>query len=150
VLTLDPILAELIAQPMSPAAQAVVNDIISRAERDIRVAVPRAVACEMQHIGSSREIELENAGVLLSYLDGSRRLITTASIYARLIRLAIESHPLDGPSVRVRRPSTRYQRRRREPTLAELEGLRKGNERRKREAEARRARKRSLQKPAST
>jgi hypothetical protein len=124
---------------MSPAARAIVNDIVGRAERDVRVAVPRAVAQEMQHIGPSRQIELENEGELTTYLDGSRRLVLITPIYARLIRLALASHPLDGPSVRVRQPSTRYQRRRREPTPREIEGLKKGNERRKREAEARRA-----------
>jgi hypothetical protein len=139
MITLDPLLVELIAQPMSPAAAAIVADIKARAEREVCVAVPRQVSQEMQHIGPSRQIELENAGELRSYLDGSRRLVTTASIYARLIRRAIESHPVDGPPARVRRPSTRYQRHRRQPTPQELEGLKRGNERRKREAEARRA-----------
>ena len=52
-----PILAELIARPMSPAAAAIAADIVARAERDVRVAVPRAVAQEMQHIGLSRQID---------------------------------------------------------------------------------------------
>ena len=81
---------------MSPAARAIVNDIVGRAERDVRVAVPRAVAQEMQHIGPSRQIELENEGELTTYLDGSRRLVLITPIYARLIRLALASHPLDG------------------------------------------------------
>jgi hypothetical protein len=138
MITLDPLLTALIARPMSSAAAAIVADIRARAEHEVRVAVPRQVSQEMQHIGPSRQIELENAGELRSYLDGSRRLVTTASIYARLIRRAIESHPLEGPPAKVRQPSTRYQRQRRQPSEAELTGLRLGNERRKREAAARR------------
>jgi hypothetical protein len=139
MITLDPLLAALITRPMSAAAAAIVADIRARAEHEVRVAVPRQVSQEMQHIGPSRQIELENAGELRSYLDGSRRLVTTASIYARLIRRAIESHPLEGPPAKVRQPSTRYRRQRRQPTEAELAGLRLGNERRKRAAAARKS-----------
>jgi hypothetical protein len=140
---LNPILADLVARPMSPAARAAVNDIVSRAERDNRVAVPRAVSQEMQHIGSSRQIELENEGKLTTYLDGSRRLVLVTSIYARLIKLVLESYPLDKPAKRVRRPTTRFTRKRRPPTPAELEGLQRGNAKRAEEARARREAKQS-------
>jgi hypothetical protein len=139
-----PILAELIARPMSATAAAIVGDLKARAERDVRVAVPRAVAQEMQHIGLSRQIELENEGELTTYLDGSRRLVLVTSIYARLIRLALESYPLDEPAKRVRQPANRFSRKPRTPTPQELEGLRKGNEKRCREAAERRAAARDL------
>jgi hypothetical protein len=135
---LDPAIIDLVARPMSPAARAVVNDIVGRAERDVRVAVPRAVSQEMQHIGASRQIELENEGELTTYLDGSRRLVLVTSIYARLVKLVLESHPLDRPAKRVRRPTSVFVRQRRKPTEAELRGLAKGNAKRAAEARARR------------
>jgi hypothetical protein len=69
-------------------------------------------------------------------------MVTVTSIYRRLIKLAIASHPVDGPSVKVREPAARFVRRPKAPrarTEAELAGLRKGNARRHVEAEARRS-----------
>lgn len=73
---------------------------------------------------------------------GSKRVITAESFYEHLIASAITSHPLDGPERKVRQPLTRY-RTRRKPTQQELEGLRRGNERRAEDTRKRKANKAS-------
>ena len=88
--------------------------------------------------GATRQQSLEESGVLVSYADGSIRRITTRSIARRQIALAILSHPIDGPTLKIRQPSARFKPRRREPTPQELEGLRRGNAKRAEEARKRR------------
>ena len=80
--------------------------------------------------GLTRQLAIEAAGEVQTYLDGGKRLVTADSIAIRMIALALSSHPADGPKLKVRQPPGRFQKRRREPTAAELEGLRKGNEQR--------------------
>ena len=60
------------------------------------------------------------------------------SLYDHLIELAIATHPTGQPPKKARQPSQRFVGRRRSPTPQELEGLKKGNEKRRLEAEARR------------
>jgi hypothetical protein len=124
---------------LSKTAAAIVADIRERQARDPRVMVSRKVSQEMLGIGPSRQIELEAEGVLHSYLDGSGRRVLVSSIYARMIAQAIASHLLNGPPARFRQPSKRFSHKPRPRTESELEGLRKGNERRREEARARRA-----------
>jgi hypothetical protein len=130
------------SEGVSQAAAAIIGPLYERAANDPRIGVSRRVSCEMQGIGMSQHILLERRGELHSYLDGAARRITTASIYARLTRLAIASNPVDGARVTVRHPPTQWrssERPKRRPTPAELDGLRRGNERRHREALARKA-----------
>jgi hypothetical protein len=81
---------------VSPAALALVADIAQRWSNDPRFSVSRKVSQEMLGIGPTRQIVLER-GELRSYLDGTARRITLASIYLRLIKLAIRSHPPPDP-----------------------------------------------------
>ena len=99
----------------------------------LRVMLTRRQCQQCGNWGPTSQIAKENAGDLDSVLDGSVRKITAASFYRHLIELAIRSHPPAGP-VKARQPAARYQRRcpRREPTQAELEALKRGNERRRR------------------
>jgi hypothetical protein len=99
----------------------------------------RAGACARLNVGPTQEIKYERADLLDSFLDGTARRVSIASIYRLLISRAIASHPVDGPPARARFPAARYVKKPRPRTPAELEGLRKGNERRRLEAEARRA-----------
>jgi hypothetical protein len=125
---------------MSAKAAAIVADIKRRQAADSRVMLTRRQCQQGGNWGPTSQIAKENAGDLDSVLDGSVRKITAASFYRHLIELAIRSHPPAGP-VKARQPAARYQRRcpRRESTQAELEALKRGNERRRCEAEARRA-----------
>jgi hypothetical protein len=102
----------------------------------------RSGACARLKVGATQQIKYERAGLLDSFLDGAARRVSIASIYRLLISRAIASHPVDGPPARARFPAGRYQPRAKTPrarTAAELAGLKKGNEARRREALARRA-----------
>jgi hypothetical protein len=138
--TLSPDAAALVASAeVSPAAAALIADITQRWSRDSRFSVTRKETQQMLGIGATREIDLERAGELNSYLEGSMRRVPVGPIYARLIKLAIASHPVDGTAAKVRRPAKRFTRKIRPRTEAELRGLALGNERRRLEAQARKA-----------
>jgi hypothetical protein len=122
---------------VSPAALALVADIAQRWSNDPRFSVSRKVSKEMLGIGPTRQIDLEHSGELRSYLDGTARRITLASIYLRLIKLAIRSRPPTGP-VKARQPAARFKPQRRKPTEQELSALQRANERRREEARRRR------------
>ena len=81
--------------------------------------------------GQTTQLGKEKRGLLRTYTDGASVRITTQSLYEHLIELA------SVPIRKVRQPAARFQRKRRQPTEAELAGLRLGNERRKRAAAAR-------------
>jgi hypothetical protein len=109
--TAFPTLSECVALAALNASahgQALVADIVATAANDPRVFVSRRESEAMQGIGPTRQVELELAGELRSIVDGSRRRISAASIYARLARLAILAHPKSGPPVIVRQPRRRY------------------------------------------
>jgi hypothetical protein len=73
------------------------------------------------------------SGALHRYVDGSSVRITAKSFYAHLIALA------NAPARQGRKPSTTsFQKQSHPRTPQELEGLRKANEHRAREAEQRR------------
>ncbi len=88
--------------------------------------------------GPTHQIALEGNGELDSFLDGSKRRITTTSLVRRMIAMVLMTYPLDGPERKARQPKDRFQKVPRPRTEAELEGLRKANDRRAREAEQRR------------
>jgi hypothetical protein len=126
---------------VSPTGQRIVADLISRSEAAVAPAVSRKTACDILDVGSTKLVQLENAGELDSFLDGAVRRITTSSIYLYLIKRAISSHPADAPAAKVRKPKSMFKPKRKAPrarTEAELEGLRKGNEKRRLEAQERR------------
>ncbi|HZZ21487.1 MAG TPA: hypothetical protein VFE60_02430 [Roseiarcus sp.] len=84
--------------------------------------------------GPSREIQLEESGAIDAYNEGSIKRISTRSIARHGIMQALLSHPLNAPPAKIRQPAARYQKRPRERTPQESEGLRKGNEGRALEA----------------
>jgi hypothetical protein len=84
-------------------------------------------------------------GVLEGFNDGARVKVTARSIARYWIALALLTHPLNGPSRKIRQPSARFQKQPRARTPGEIEGLRKGNAARhaaklRREAKRREAR----------
>ena len=88
--------------------------------------------------GPTRQIALENAGELESFLDGSKRRVPTPSFVRRMIALALMTYPLGEAERKARLPRERFQKAARPRTEAELEGLRKANAKRASEAEQRR------------
>lgn len=89
--------------------------------------LPRKDAYRAAGVGPTKGGELEAAGVLEAFNDGSRVKVTTRSIARRRIALAILSHPANAPRTKVRQPKGRFQKQPRARTPAEREGLRKGN-----------------------
>jgi hypothetical protein len=81
---------------ITDAAKAEVARIRAAQKADTRKAVSRADAAEMTGLSTSTIERLEDIE-LVSFLDGGRRLISTASIYARMIRLVIKANPKKGP-----------------------------------------------------
>lgn len=126
------------AVPMSLQARSLGAGAIEWLGKQTGASVSRKASQEIFDHSSTRQIEVELAGEVESFLDGSMRKISVKSIARRLIALALLSHPLDGEPAKARQPAKRYQKRPRERTAAELEGLRKGNEQRAREARKRR------------
>jgi hypothetical protein len=116
--------------PANPA----VDDINAKWAADPSASKSRRQCMEAGAWGLTTQIAKERRGVLRTYTDGASVRITTQSLYEHLVELA------SAPVRKVRQPVTRFQRKRRDPTEAELEGLRRGNERRRLEAEQRRAR----------
>jgi hypothetical protein len=86
--------------------------------------------------GPTTQIVKEKRGILHTYTDGAVVRVTTQSLYSHLVDLA------NAPRRRVREPAAAFRRVKkaaRPRTAAELEGLRKGRERFRAEAIARRA-----------
>jgi hypothetical protein len=129
------------AAPVSPRSEPLIDYAITWYREKQRLGILSVSRQECMLIfghGMTRQILIEQAGELESYLDGANRRISTASVCRRLIALAILSHPLDGPERKARRPAGRYQKHRREPTPQELAGLQRGNAQRAEDARKRR------------
>lgn len=102
----DPTLAFLDAIPIHRTARAIASDSLRRWAADQRISVSRKVSREMQgDLSQTRHIELELSGELPSYLEGSTRRILVSAVYQRLIRLAIQAHPLNSPQRKARQPA---------------------------------------------
>ena len=98
------------AASVSPEAAALIADIDLKEANDQRVVVSRKEAMLILGVKQTKLLELEDAGILRSFLDGASRRISTASIYGRLRALAVASHPLNAEPAKVRRP--KHMRRR--------------------------------------
>jgi hypothetical protein len=61
--------------------------------------------------GPTSQIEKEKSGVLFSFLDGKKRLISVNSFYRHLIDRVIRSHPAGGSALRATATRTRFVRR---------------------------------------
>ena len=102
------------AASVSPEAAALIADIDRKEANDQRVVVSRKEAMLMLGVKQTKLLELEDAGILRSFLDGASRRISAPSIYSRLRALAVASYPLNAEPAKVRRP--KHMRRRRAST----------------------------------
>ena len=117
----------------SAAPATAVADIKAKWAADPSASKSRRQCMEIGGWGQTTQISKEKRGVLRTYLDGASVRVTSESLYRHLVELA------SVPIRKVRQPAARFQRQRRQPTEAELAGLRLANERRKREAAARKS-----------
>jgi hypothetical protein len=81
---------------LNPQARSICDDIIARWSVDPRITVPRKVSQDMGGHGPTHEVRLEHTGEVDAINADGRVMVTTASIYKRLIRKAIASYPLKG------------------------------------------------------
>jgi hypothetical protein len=113
-----------------PRENPAIADILARKAADRRISLSRR-ECQVEGgWAQSSQILKESHGLLRRYVDGSRIRVTTVSFYQHLLDLASR------PARKVRRPSARFARRK--PTQQELDGLKRGNEQRAKEARKRR------------
>jgi hypothetical protein len=104
------------------------SDIRAREAADRRISLSRRECLLEGGWGASSQRQKEQSGALHRFLDGSSVRITTKSFYAHLVSLA-NAAPRQG-----RKPSkTTFQPKKRQPTPAELEGLRRANDARHQE-----------------
>jgi hypothetical protein len=96
----------------APAAHSDIRELFHRKRDDKRTAMSRADCKFEGGWGDTSQIEKEKSGALRSFLDGKKRLISTASFYEHLITRLILSHPADGPAPRGTATSTRFGARR--------------------------------------
>jgi hypothetical protein len=78
---------------------------------DERKALSRLNCQHEGNWGPTSQAEKEKSGVLFSFLDGKKRLISVNSFYAHLIDRVIRSHPADGSALRATATRTRFVRR---------------------------------------
>jgi hypothetical protein len=125
-------------EAISEMAALLIKDIDARELGDPRFAASPKEAGIILNKGKTHVSDLMKVGTLRSYLDGKHRRVTLKSVYEYLRTLAKASYPVGAPAAKVRSPLSQFQKKRREPTPAELEGLRKGRVRMSRQAAERR------------
>ena len=123
---------------LPPGARQPVADTFEEYVRDPRGSLNRKEQETFYGHGPSRQIEIEAAREVDSFLDGAKRKSTKKSVYLRKAALLILAFPPDGRTPKARQPMQRYQRPVRPRTEAELRGLAEGNRQRSEAAQKRR------------
>jgi hypothetical protein len=72
--------------------------------------------------GDTSQVEKEKGGILRTFFDGKKKLITPSSFYQHLITRLILSHPRNGPAPRGTATSTRFGVRKGTNVMAENSG----------------------------
>jgi hypothetical protein len=105
-----PALETYLAQA-APEAHTEIATLYDKWLREKRKALARLDCQGEGNWGPTSQLEKEKSGVLFSYLDGKKRLISVNSFYAHLIDRVIRSHPVDGSTTRATATRTRFVRR---------------------------------------
>jgi hypothetical protein len=92
----------------APGARSDIAGLFRQWDGDPRKAMSRTDCMHEGGWGQTTQIEKERSGVLRSFLDGKKRLISTASFYEHLITRVVLSHPVDGPTPKATRTRTRF------------------------------------------
>jgi hypothetical protein len=126
---------DIISTPASipvPTENPAVADIKARWAADPSASKSRKECMAIGSWGLTTQISKEKRGILRAYADGASVRITTQSLYEHLIALA------GAPAHKARKPTASFRHKRRIPREAELDALRRGNEKRRLEAQERR------------
>jgi hypothetical protein len=102
-------------------ARPIVASLLERKANYPAVAVDRRVCMtEIDPHGQSKQIELENAGEYEVYNDGGMKRIVVGSIFDRMIRCVVQTYPVNAPVPKIREAKTRFRKKPRARTAAEL------------------------------
>jgi hypothetical protein len=93
---------------IDPAWRSDVVALFAKWREDKRTALARADCEEEGSWGHSTQDLKEKTGVLKSFRDGKKVLITVGSFYRHLITRMILSHPAGAPASRGRSPKTKF------------------------------------------
>jgi hypothetical protein len=115
-----------------------IEKVLAAKAADPRLVVPTKVVLEMMQVGLTKLNDYTVSGRLGTVVDGRDRKYLTASVYDLVAELVAASHPADAPPAKVREVPSKFRRKPRPRTEAELLGLEKGNQRRHEEAVRRR------------
>jgi hypothetical protein len=129
--------ADLEAAGLPEPLHSAIAAVMQRRDADPAASLSRPECQGLFGHKQSKQIALEASGELVTFVDGGKKRIEKHSAYDRLIRLLIES----ASSTKIREVPTRFKRKVRPRTPAELRGLEMANERRREEGKARRAQK---------
>jgi hypothetical protein len=133
-----PPLAPLLARA-APAVHPLITRLYDRLLTDKSIGKTRGETRNILNCGATTERQKEKDGILKTYVDGASVRVDTASIYLHAIDLITASNPVDGAPRKARLPPNPYRKGDRRPrTPQELAALQRANERRHREALARR------------
>jgi hypothetical protein len=95
----------------APEAHSEIATLHNKWVSDNRKALSRLDCQHEGNWGPTSQAEKEKSGVLFSFLDGKKRLISVNSFYRHLIDRVIRSHPVDGSAPRATATRTRFVRR---------------------------------------
>jgi hypothetical protein len=123
---------------LSERARPLVEALLRLKAAESRLHVSRTECMKIDPHGLSKQIMLENAGEYNVFIDGGQKRIFTDSIYDRMIRAVIATYPIGAAPRKAREVSTKFKKKARKRTAAELAGLAKANARRAEEARLRR------------
>ena len=125
--------------PLNPHAKPLIAPELEWLAKRPSSTLPRKGAEEAGGWNQTKELTLESRGVLRTFnLDARVQILARDITRYRLAQILL-SYPIgaDAPT-KIRQPKARFKAQRRKPTKRELEGLRKGNERRAAAARQRR------------
>jgi hypothetical protein len=105
-----PALETYLAQA-APEAHSEIATLHDKWISDKRKALSRLDCQGEGNWGPTSQAEKEKSGVLFSYLDGKKRLISVNSFYRHLIARVIRSRPANGSMPRATATRTRFVRR---------------------------------------
>jgi hypothetical protein len=132
-------MSEIDLDQLNERAQPIVKALLELKAADPRLSVSRQDCMRIDPHGLTKQLELEASGEYDVFIDGGQKRILVASIYDRMIKAVVASYPVGAAPAKVREAKTKFRKKARPRTEAELAGLAKANEARRLEAEARRA-----------
>jgi hypothetical protein len=103
-----PVEIERLRALVSASGELLLDALFGQWAAERRALLSRAECMRLGGWAQTRQIAMEESGVLPSFLDGPNRRIPVPVLYRYLIECVLSSHPADAPSARVREPPKRF------------------------------------------